>query len=1592
MAYNELDKMKFEYTVPSVGNYQRIDPTEIYLAKPGKRVIGKLNGIDEDSCHIEINLQNTSVLELTVNRVLDGEVANFYDLIDQHYELFVKGFGWFKINEEPEMNNDGTLETKNIRAESLEIELQQFDLVNFHINTGEQWSREMMALDNTYEVVDEYTAPRDSVRFWRDLSGWDEFIAEFPDDGTAADLLTYLRDGNHNFLYESWRIIYDLDQFNNALKTAEAYYRSNGETAVADYLKDQVGQIETQAQAFNILRLYPKVRESLTAVDVDVSYTDEYGEEQEGSVKEVMIRERERMHDLSFLDLVLEETGWKVGFIDPLYKPTSEDASEREKLADRIGYFSVDSQDVYSFITQEAAQYFRCVFDFDTENCTVNAYKIETLGKDTNIFLNFHNIQNSVTRSSDRKYYTVYHVANGTGDDNIDITEANFGTDAIEDISYFLNTKHFPQSLIDKYLEWQEYRESERQNYMDLSVEYRDQVDVVQEINTRVPKDGANQRQYSSFTVEELEAERENYKAEKRGYEIIHVDNNNEFDLQDLMDSRDWPDYKMIIDVILSRPKTYTVDAETLLSLPTKALMVMEPDNAIYEKIMSAEEIKKKLKELPDRVEVLQDAVVDAETQVAEIEAEIGSAEPTEEQTAALNAAREQLASARNDLQTAQQEATDLPNELDGLEAQISAYYAEHETETLLDDDTIETVIMYCLYENHLGNIDTELYNRWLVKYKGIGEVIEKLEFDEDYMYDFATYGDSYGLAELKAQLKSLEDKVEAEKQYAGKAGQSDEYHRKHYKLYEKYLAAYNACKTVLDQRQQEYDDAEAELKRIADEMLDLRNSVDKKYWKDSNDNGFTDKELWLLQRYYINTDYTNDNIVVTDVFTNEQIVQTEYDLYKDALEQLYADSHPQWQYQTTQDNLLMMPELQDWHGELEIGNFIRVGFREDDPYYIHTYDAPNQVKLRLTAIGLNPFMIEPTIDLTFSTMIQYKSKRNDFVEIIGSASGGSGKNKITANYNGTKEGNINITSDFIAKLLNSGSFTNGVANAVIGNGGFVGAVGGAITDAINNMDISVDQIGDLTTKLSDLVNGYVDANVITTKLLYADTAHIREIQSKLITSDQIIAGIVNVDDPQDFSLLADSAFIQYLNTGVIETGTVSADQVIAALVRGEQGDFDELTADSAFISRILTVGEAGITQITEDAISTATINADQINTQGLTAQSTLVQDILTVGTDKITQIAGGTVTTERVVAALVDATDVQAQNVAAKLVTGDTIIAGLVDVEDADDFSLLADSAFVDYLESNLVIASEIQVDDLKAKLANISVADIDELSTNHAFINSLQTLSSTAATSVIDDAYIANAVVGKINVGQLAAGDITLSDSMRITSQNGQMIMNGQNLQIMGEDSNGDPYVGIQLGYGTNQNPSLILRNEEGATILTPQGITSDAIADGLIVNDMIGNNTIQKSKLGFSIVEPNAQGGVDITQIYDGEGNLWGQEYTTFKQGTQQALSDLAQDIQDSANYDLFIETPYGTNIWGGNIQLNVKLLKNNVDVTDEYDASCFIWTRTSRDHDADVNWNNNHSVGAKVITITANDVRINADFQCKFEYNNITVTAG
>lgn len=209
----------------------------------------------------------------------------------------------------------------------------------------------------------------------------------------------------------------------------------------------------------------------------------------------------------------------------------------------------------------------------------------------------------------------------------------------------------------------------------------------------------------------------------------------------------------------------------------------------------------------------------------------------------------------------------------------------------------------------------------------------------------------------------------------------------------------------------------------------------------------------------------------------------------------------------------------------------------------------------------------------------------------------------------------------------------------------------------------------------------------------------------------------------------------------------------------------------------------------------------------------------------------------------------------------------------------------FSKYINSEYIAANSADIKKLNTDVANINSAIIGASSTETGIVFNLS-----SANAKFDSAWIINGIAGKMTIGDLAAGDITISDTMRILSENGNFIMNGSAMQFLDTEGN----VGIQIGYDTNKNPSIIIKDNKGVTVMTSQGITKDAIADGLIVNNMLGDKSVSKDKLNFPIVEANAQGGVDITQIYDGKGGLWGAEYTKTMTSVNNSLNQLTQDI--------------------------------------------------------------------------------------------------
>lgn len=916
-------------TQPLFDNYNKfgyIEPTYIAIARPGKRLLGILNGVDESSCRLDINLNNTAVLTFDVNRIVDGEVSSYYNRIEQLMELELPGVGWFKINEEPTISGDGNTEVMSVRAESLEIELAQYYIKGMEINMGTLSSAEMLATDNVYNALDgtDSKFAWTNVKFYRDTTQLQQLINIASDSWTDRDIINRLDD--YPCLYNSWRITYNLGSVNKAINDCAAAITDEERSKV---LASYEGRIKSQQSIYFLTQSYPELLSYLEVAGVDLSkppILDEDGnptDEDPGNytVKEMLEVELQREKELSLLDLILDETDWTVGFVDNSVVSDSDEEDDTIPLKDKVGSFEVQSSNIYNFLMQEASPYFRCIFVYDTINKQVNAYNVNNLGVDTNVFINFSNIQNSVERTNDDQIKTVFHVAGG---EDLDIAYANLGGDSIVDLSYYMNTDHFDQATIDKYNNWVTQREVLRKQFMDLSVQYYDKLEDIEYIEDRVPLDGADPSQYKSFSEEELIEERAKYEAILAGIKSYYVDENNDFSISALMDSQDdYAEYLYITNVILSSP----------------------------------------------------------------------------------------------------------------LNAYDTVYYDPVTGEYEITDSS-----------GHLGQIDTILLNRKIANggFVDDSDSVEtrqnktdykrQKEYLDNYQYDFETFGISYGLNELKVRIDDLQNKittlwsrgysvdVEDDEEQGEEETQKydDEYHRKKYELYEKYKSSLEQAKAVLDERQEESITARGELKSISNQMTELTKQAEM-----SNPiYGFTNEELELMKEYFVHTDYVNENLIITNISTSQEIVDTENQLYKYAQEELYAAAHPQWRWTTSQNNLFLMPEFKSWHSQLDIGNYITIGM---EPVPSSGYDRNNinyQTKLRVVSIGLNPFMIEPDIDITFSSIIQYKSKQNDFVDLF-ELNTGVGDSQISAYSNGKHlDGSYSIDSSFLVKLLQGGMKT----------------------------------------------------------------------------------------------------------------------------------------------------------------------------------------------------------------------------------------------------------------------------------------------------------------------------------------------------------------------------------------------------------------------------------------------------------------------------------------------------------------------------------------------------------------------------------------
>lgn len=457
--------------------YDNPKPLKIFLCRPDThKAICELNGISEESCRLKLAGNNQYELNFDYYRYMDinGEriETNGYDKLLIDTELFVEKFGYFKLKYPP-YTDDGSKEIKSITAHSIDCELENKELVNFKVNTGEKDSAEYLVTyddGETESLLNEYTGlPYDYIVFYNTFPEQLTAFKSFVLGGGAID------DATRN-VTDVTRIAKFMEMIKliPRLFSKVVYDSTNDKHSLIEYMKIFYAQDGVTVEKIQYKR-------SVLCARIDELFT-------------FYTKYR---NQLSLLTLAIEKCNcnWSVGEID-------------SSLANKRFQFNV-SENIYAFLTNDLASKTKAIVDFDRINRKINVVLIENLGNDSGVFLSKNSLINSVNiNCNEEKLCTRYNV---TGGNDIDLRYVNFGHSRIDNIDYYLrvrddngNLVYVSEELAEKYRQYKTDIEIAREKYIEYTKQYNQLNQDIRAFKYRLPNDEVK-NDWDTFRLDELE-------------------------------------------------------------------------------------------------------------------------------------------------------------------------------------------------------------------------------------------------------------------------------------------------------------------------------------------------------------------------------------------------------------------------------------------------------------------------------------------------------------------------------------------------------------------------------------------------------------------------------------------------------------------------------------------------------------------------------------------------------------------------------------------------------------------------------------------------------------------------------------------------------------------------------------------------------------------------------------------------------------------------------------------------------------------------------------------------------------------------------
>lgn len=1047
----------------------------IYIAQPGKRLLGVVGGVDYSTAQINKKGNNTVSLSFVAYESFNGEKSAWYDYLDELMEIFVDGI-WFIIKNPPEVNHDGKIESKTIEAESYEIGLQNYDIQRFKVGQGTESSYEMM------------------------------FQSKYPKEKYP-------------------------DKYKNGIPTVKFHNPDEPELSLLHILLHHAGLIPSKK-----------------VIDSDGNEIDNWVDN-------------------------IADSPWQIGEIDTMPHHIDSSGQELENptyLPEDSYAFDIDNSDLYSVLTQDVSNAFSCIFTFDTINCKINATYVDHIGKDTNVYIGWRNIQNSLKATRKDELFTTVTVSGGEGIDNI--VSVNFGDTDIEDYSYLLeDERYIPTSLKEKYKAWVKYRESKRLDYINLQKKYVDVQEKATEVKSRVPIDGSTE-DWSSKSIKDLMQAYDDYTALIRAYESEYIKEDGSFDLDALKRSADWDKYEQIVNYILP-----TIINKLVSTTDSEANNIKESlkdygsgnilKNATFITSSNWYGIGSSLSEC----NVLDTSPVYGATRYMtihsnnnscgikqkEISTSKGSTYTLSAFIRSANANKIKLCYCSSNDNNDYSKVTYIERDIPSTWTRIQITF------TALSD--ISEIYFLCEGTNIAFDITAPMLE--------LGEnasTFQYFQMDEEYQKSYLTDWKLYGVDELTSCQKKYSDQMGVLERYSQEYDSSitdstEEVYNSYHQLYLDYKKLYDDCTSALAERQKEYDNLISERNNYKSEYDTIAKNVKRENFENVQTEypAFTKYEEFLLKKLYKHTDYKNENIISTSITSSVEKIEKEYKLYLDAVERLYAASHPQYTWEDTLDNIYGLEEFQCLIEPLDIYNFIHAEINNNGTFE----------KLRVTGITYNPCIYQGDFTLTFSSVTRYKTKKNDFNDLLSSALSAQ-KNALTLSAGNSKDvTSYTITPEFIKSLLGSSSFNAYMSK---NNAGTVSDITGNFTNLyskyIDGDQITAQLIKANSAEFKTLVSESIQTDILTTKILNADSGFFKELTTQLIKdeSGNVIIDLVN-KQINTSELNTTVGNIKHLLAGTGTVGDLEAIHLTAANVVIDEGVIKNLIASKISVADLMT-------------------------------------------------------------------------------------------------------------------------------------------------------------------------------------------------------------------------------------------------------------------------------------------------------------------------------------------------------------------------------------------------------------------------------------